>query len=257
MLATEYAAYLDYAHIQELRGNEESARTFLRKAAELKSLVNTTWWNARDRHFYSHLDKDHQPAGRAGSGLLYRNVVDPGIKTEAALKDGRPMPEVLYRYGGPDVAYARMLDIAFGPKSRREYPEVPFSWVGALVNGTMGIILDAPSALESRSHGWWVETILTTFPGLGSKVQWAELRNLPVRASEITVRHEGLHKTVLTNQRGPSLIWDATFAGSFDKLLVNGQPTPARSVKRTSGESASAVRVTVGAGGTVTVATPE
>jgi hypothetical protein len=256
VLATQYAAYVAYARLQEIRGLAEPAREALEKAAAVKTLVNTTWWNEAGGHFYSRLNKDHELDGRAGQGLLYRDIVDEGPKIEAALREGRGSVEVSYRYGDPDAAYARLLEIAQGVRSRREYPEVPFSWVGALVNGTMGITLEATSALQSQTQGNWVAIVVRTLSGLGSKIAWAEMRHLPVRASDVTVRHDGTRKTTFTNQKGPALIWLATFAGRHETLLVNGRPMPARAETGPSGRALSSVRITVGGGGTVVVQVP-
>jgi len=256
-LATQYAAYLAYAYIQEVRRNPEPARLYGKKAADLRALLNGAWWNEKEQHFYLRLNKDHQLEGRGGGSLLARDVVDDGPKMRSALQDSARSAEVLYRYGDADAAYARMLDAALGPGSRREYPEVPYAWVGALVNGTMGITLEAESPLQSAISGFWVEAVFKTLPGLGTKVGWAELRNLPVRSNEVTVRHEGIRKTVLTNQRGPALIWQANFPGSFETLRVNGQPVKARGGKGPLDRVTSSVRVTVGAGGTVAVEVPK
>ena len=254
VLATQYAAYLAYAHIQQVRGDAALAADFLKKAAAVRSLVNNTWWNAREQYFYSRLGKDHQLEGRGGGAFLYRDVVDDGPKLQSALNEAGPRNlEVLYRYGDPDVAYARLIETTTPGRSRMEYPEVPYSVIGTIVNGTMGINLQTASALLSSVEGFWVEAALRTLSGLGTTVAWAELRNLPVRANEITVRHEGVRKTVVTNQRGPALIWHAAFPGSHETLLVNGKPMKARVEKAPLGRENSWVSVTVGGAGTVTV----
>ncbi len=256
VLATQYAAYLAYAYIQEARRNVELARQYQKKALDVRALLNTTWWNARDEHFYLRVSRDHQLEGRGGRELLNWNAVEDGPKLKSALQDSGRNPEVQYRYGDADAAYAGMLEAA-GAGSRREYPEVPFSWIGALVNGTMGITVDADSPLQSASAGNWVAAAVRTLPGLGTKVGWAELRNLPVRDNQITVRHEGTRKTVLINQRGPALVWQASFPGTFETLVVNGRPIKAQSRKGPLDRVTSSVRVTVGAGGTVSVEVPK
>ncbi len=257
VLATQYLAYKAYAHFQELRGDAARAGAYRKKAAEVRALVNTAFWNEAGQHFYARLDKDRKPDGRAGSGLLYRGIVDDGARMKAALGEGgRGSAEVLYRFGDPDAAYQRMLDVALGPGVRREYPETSYAWLAALVNGAMGITLEAPSPLQAWVQGYWVETLVRTVPGLGSKVAWAELRNLPIRASEVTVRHEGVRKTVVTNQRGPAFMWQAVFAGSHESLLINGRPMKAESETGPLGRVYSWVRVTVGAGGAVSVEVP-
>ncbi len=258
LLATQYAAYLAYARIQETRGDAALARTYLKKAQDVRALVNTRWWNQKDQCFYLRVGKDHNLEGRDSDNLLYWGVVEDGPKLQSALAGpGSRRVEVLYRYGDPDAAGARLLDIMTPGRSRMEYPEVPFSVVGAIVNGTMGINLEAASALLSSVEGGWVEAAVRTLPGLGTKIAWAELRNLPIRANQVTVRHEGNRKTVFTNQQGPALIWYAAFPGLHDTLLVNGKAARARVEKGTTGKAVSSVRVTVGAAGTVTVAVPE
>jgi hypothetical protein len=150
-----------------------------------------------------------------------------------------------------------MIEIGRGIKTRREYPEVPFSWIGTLVNGTMGITIEASSPLQAWVEGFWVETIVRTLSGLGTNISWAELNNLPIRSNEVTVRQEGIRKTMFINQIGPALIWRAVFPGSHNILNVNGKPVKANIEDGTLGRKNSWVRVTVGPGGTTTVEVPK
>ena len=43
-----------------------------------------------------------------------------------------------------------------------------------------------------------------TIPQLTAATPWAELAHQPVRANDITVRHDGLTSTAFTNNRGPA-----------------------------------------------------
>lgn len=253
VVATQYAGYKAYAYIQEVRGNEELAKRFKQKAEEVKNLVNNVWWNENEKHFYSYLDANHKLTGNSGSSILYRGVVDEENKINSALNSGRGSVEVLYQYGNRDSAYVRLINMANPGRSRLDYPEVSYSWIGALVNGTMGVTLIADSPLESAVKGFWVEVIVRTEPKLSSKTQWAELKNLPIRANEITVRHEGLRKTVFTNQSGPAVIWQAAFPGTFETLLVNERTVKANNEKTQQGTYISWVNVTVGSGNVTTV----
>jgi hypothetical protein len=235
VLATQHAAYLAYAHLQEIRGNAELAQTFLKKAADVKELVTKTWWNEKDQTFYGRLNKDYQlegGGGRRSSGLDWGTV----------------------RYDDPDTATAQLLDLS---RSRLEYPEVSFTKIGTIVSGTMGVTLEYTSTLLAAVQGFWVETQVKTRSGLGTKIAWAELRNLPIRANTVNVRHEGMRKTTLTNQHGPAFLWLATFDGAHDALLVNGRSMRARVEKDAQGHATSVVRVTVGAGGSVSVEVPK
>jgi hypothetical protein len=149
-----------------------------------------------------------------------------------------------------DAEVARLLDLS---KARLEYPEVSYARVGDLVTDLMGVTLEFSSPLAAAVEGGWVEMTVRTLPGLGSTIEWAELRNLPIRACDVTVRHEGTQKTTLTNQRGPALIWRAAFEGQHPQLFVNGQATAAEVQAGENGRAVSWVRVTVGAGGQLSV----
>jgi hypothetical protein len=272
LLNAQYAAYLAYGRFQELLGNRPAAQAFLKKAAEVRNLVNTSFWDEAGQFFYSHVGPEHKLEGRGGQDLLYRDIADDGPKVKSVLDatlgairknpSGRSVEgqshqaEILYRYGVPDVAYAQMMDLTREGRSRREYPEVSFSVIGAMVTGLMGITVDPVSPFQAATERGFVDRIVRTLPGLGA-IGWAELRNLPIRANEVAVRHEAGRKTVFTNQSGPALIWQAAFDGSHETLLVDGQPVRARMEKRPVGRTVSSARVTVGAGGTVTVEIPK
>jgi len=258
LVATQFAAYLAYAQFQETRGDDESARAFLKKAEDVRALVDTRWWNEKEQCFYLRVGKDHNLEGRDAGNFLYWGALEDGAKLKSALTDaGGRRVEVLYRYGDADAARERLIEIMTPGHSRMEYPEIPFSIVGTVVNGTMGINIAPSSALLSSVQGNWVEADIRTLSGLGSHVTWAELRNLPIRANLVTVRQEGNRKTTFTNQRGPALVWYAAFPAQHETLLINGKATKARVEKAALGKTISTVRVTVGAGGTVTVAVPE
>jgi GH15 family glucan-1,4-alpha-glucosidase len=87
VLATQYAAYVAYAHFQDILGKAETARTYLKKAADVRSLVNNTWWNEKEQYFYSRVGKDHKLEGRGGGNLAYWGIVDDGPKLKSAMNE--------------------------------------------------------------------------------------------------------------------------------------------------------------------------
>jgi hypothetical protein len=246
VLAAQHGAYLAYAHLQQARRNASAAAEFLEKAAALEKLMRDTWWNSASQCFYQRVDANHHLEGcgphRRDNALSldWRADVDAG--TGGA-------PEAAER----DAEVAKLLDLSH---ARLEYPEVSFSRVGDIVNRIMGVELDFASPLLSSVDGGWVEMTVRTTPGLGSAIDWVEIRNLPVRDCSVTVRHDGMGKTTLTNQRGPAIIWRAGFEGQHTSLLVNGQQFAASTQHDAHGRTVSSVRVTVGAGGAVTVNLP-
>jgi len=279
LLASEYRAFRDYAYIQAYRGNVEASQTWEKKADEVKALINSTWWDASSGHFYSLLDKDYklQPSDPHtathvnNSEILYRGAAEEGPKLESALNDflvsiklnpssqvegESHYPEILYHYGHPDVAYAEIMDLTKPGRDRQEYPEVSYSVIGAFVTGLMGINLEVPPPLSLGPTPAYTEIVVTTLPGLISQTDWAEIRNVPIRTNMVAVRHDGVRKTTLINQSGPSFFWKATFSGSYASLSVNGRPMKATHDKLTPSREVSWVKMPVGAGDSITVEVP-
>jgi len=276
LLATQYAGYAAYARIQEARGDLGSARLWLKKAAEVKAFVNRAWWDEKTNAFFDRLTTDYRLAPRSNSfwniAELYWPVAADGPHAKAAvtrlveqIKRSPSAPveeqshhaEVLYRYGVPEVAYQQMLDLARDNRSRREYPEVSFSIIGAIVTGLMGVSVDpvAPGR-EEELLDYFAGRFVMTLPQLTGQTAWAELRHLPVRGNDISVRHEGQAASVFTNNRGPAVVWRAAFPGAFDTLVVNGDPVKARRETRPVDHVVSWVRVVVGAGNSARVEVP-
>jgi hypothetical protein len=271
LLAAEYAAYNGYSQIEALHGNFKDAEAYANKARAVQKFVNTTWWDEKARRFYAVLDEKYHLDGRDGVDVLYYGVAEDGPRAEAALNDllatikanpSGPVeleshyPEVLYRYGAPEVAYAQIMDLARKGRYRQEYPEVSFSVVGAIVTGLMGINVEATAPRRGLQQSDYVETVVSTLPSLTKDTAWAEIRNLPVRANQVGVKQEGNQRTTFRNQSGPALVWRAEFPGAHETLLVDGKAAKASSGKRPSGGPTSWLQVTVGAGDTVTVEAP-
>jgi hypothetical protein len=272
LLAAQYAGYRSFAAIQAIRGDKETAEMYLTSASEVKSLVNSKWWNASGGYFYSYLDDSRNFQGRAGADLLYWVVVDDGAKTQSALdallENQRSEPasaveprshyaEILYRYGDPEAAYAEIVDLTRPGRERREYPEVSYSVIGAIVNGLMGINVKPSEPIEQLVRGGSFEPVVETLPQLTAKTRWAQVRNLPVQDDLISVREDGNRKTILTNRGKTTVIWRAAFPGTFATLMVNGKPHEAQSESRDDHWTVTWIRVPVQSGTTARVEVPD
>lgn len=268
LLATQYAACRAYAAIQAIRGNQQAAQKSLKTAGEVKSLINTVWWNDAKGYFYAFFNKQHQFTGQAGADLLYRDAADAGPKTASALRTllatmktepagaveaKSHYAEILYRYGDAEAAYTQMIDLTREGRERREYPEVSYSVIGAVTTGLMGVRVEPALPLAEIVAGRRFATVVTTLPQLTQATDWAELRNIPLEGSSISVRHTGDRSTELTSNGAKALAWRAAFRGSFAALLVDGKPRKAMVRAEDQGFTASSVEVMVPAGGTVGV----
>jgi hypothetical protein len=265
-IAVQYAGYLAYARFQQFLGNDGESKEFLRRAIEVKSFLNGVWWDKESGGYYSSLGLDHRLRKR-GFNLagLYYGAAEDGPKADSVvnailrsvgnrepmgIEEQSHLPEVLYRYGKEDAAYEQILDLTAESKNRREYPEVSYAVVGAIVTGLMGIELVLAEPEGALQESLYVEGMVRTLSHLiTAKTKYAELRHVPVRGNEITVRHEGLNKTVLTNEEGPALMWKACFTGSHAKLLANGKAVQAVTSKSSrEGARVSCAAVVVGSG---------
>ena len=272
-LAAQYAGYLAYARLAQLSsGDASEAGAFLSRAAAVRSFINDTWWDKKSGDYYSRLNLDHQLEGHSlNSSLLYYGAAADGTKSNAVLQSilnaiGRkkPMgvegqshlPEILYRYGQPGAAYEQILDLTREDKNRRDYPEVSYSVVGAIVHGLMGIDVQTVEPAKVLQDAIYVEGPVVTLPRLTSQTQWAEADHVLVRANQISIRHDGLKKSTLQNLSGPSLIWQACFPGPFPQLLVDGQAVAARRSEK-QGQLISCAAIPVGSGDSKTVQASE
>lgn len=275
LLAAQHAGFAAYARIQEARGSTAAAREWLRKADEVKALVNERWWDPSTQSFFDYLSTSHTLGHRGpaawNSAALYWPVATDAARQRAAVQSlvrqirsspSAPIeeqshhPEVLYRFGEPDAAYREILDLSRASRARREYPEVSFSVVGAVVTGVMGVSVDpVVPGRESALLEYFANPHVMTLPQLPSPSAWVELRHLPVRGNDVSVRHDGHTATTFTNNRGPALVWQAAFPGRVETLLVNGVRVKATAMTLPPGRVVSVTRVVVAPGTSVRVST--
>lgn len=273
-IAVQYAGYLAYARFEQLLGNEEESQAFLKGANDVKTLLNQVWWDKHSASYYSSLGLDHNlRKHRSNLAVLYYGAAEDGPKSESVvnailrsvgnkepigIEEQSHLPEILYRYGKPGPAYEQILDLTGEGKNRREYPEVSYAVIGAIVTGLMGIELALAEPQKALQEAFYVEGTVSTLSRLTPKTKWAELKHVPIRANEISVRHDGLSKTKLTNTAGPGLIWNACFPGSHRKLLANGKAAEATlSGPARNDQPLSCTTIAVGSGESKIVQTAE
>jgi hypothetical protein len=265
LLSTQYAAFRAYAAIQVVRGNIKASREALHTAEEVKTLINTKWWSTAQGYYYAFFNKQHQFTGRAGADVLYHDAVDAGQKTASALetllatKHSEPVDaveakshyaEILYRYGKSREAYEQIIDLCREGRARREYPEVSYSVIGALVTGLMGITIEPAVSVADLMPASF-NPIVTTLPALNSPPDWAELSNLPLLEGTVTIRHQGNSGTSFTNHGPISLQWKPTFPGSLTSLRIDGNPSPAHVISQLSGQVLTGAVLSVAPGRTL------
>ena len=283
LLVSEYKATVAYARFLELAGDDHEALLFHERAAELSNLFHVTWWDESNQKFYSYLNKDNQlahPYSEQKMAIslhdvepwpLYWRAIQDTTKLRLTMKKmveslpDKPdrsieiqshLPEILFHYNEYEAAYKQLQYLY--QNDRREYPEASFSTIGAIVNGLMGVELEIHPLAEAKTNWSYVDRIITTLSGLTPKTSWAAMDHISIRKNDISVRHEGIAKTTVSNNRGPSILWKAKFRGRHENLLLNGKAVTATTENLISSEEKiSWINVTIGAGEEMTVTVAE
>ncbi len=254
LLAFQAAAYRSYAEMMRLRGEKLPAAEFHKRAETTRRLIERIFWASEQERFNTLLLTDGRLSSRPGMDvyILYNDALNSPDKIRRALFSiiERPAPnielrshypEVLFRYGAHSEGYGLILELSNSRTNRREYPEVSFALVGALVNGLMGIQPHAPDGC--------VETLSR----LTGRTPWAEISYLPVQKNLIRVRHLGRGETRLTNLSGPPLTWIAKFYGEGTDLQVDGNRADVSASTDRAGLPIISTRVNVEPGKTLSV----
>jgi hypothetical protein len=258
LLAVEARAFESCAAIFDVRGEAAGARSLRERAAALRNRYCAGWWDESRGQYadFAFVDGSLAFESQFWSGVfpLYFGLLPPGPRRDATLRrilDREPggievesyLPEIYYRYGPREAAYDEILALSDPAKKRREYPEVPFTVIGAVATGLMGIRPDARAlTVETRSN-------------LTGSTAWAELRNLPVFGNVIQVRHDGRRKTALTVRSGGDIVWKAVFEGAYDEIEVDGAAQRASQGEDEAGRPISWITVRLPAGRTAVVTT--
>ncbi len=256
LLAAEARAFESCAAIFDIRGEAAEARSLRERAAALRRRYDAEWWNESRGQFadFALVDGPLAFENQFWSGVfpLYFGLIPAGPRRDTTLRRmlGREpegievesyLPEIFYRYGQEESAYAEILALSDTAKPRREYPEVPFAVIGAMATGLMGVKPDARTlTVETRSR-------------LTGATVWAEMRSLPVFAGVVDVRHDGRRRSSLTLRSGGDIVWKAVFDGAWDDLEVDGAAQRASHGIDETGRSISWVTVKMTAGRTSVV----
>jgi len=254
LLAAEYRAMISYAQIV---GDQGLAQSNKRKADEIQAILERVGWSEQEHHYFSAIRSDRTGYGSADTMVLYFNaaknpqhvqgalnyVSSPAYWKEINIEEESYIPLTLFRYGRNQIAYQVLANISDPQKQRREYPEVSYSVIAAIVGGVMGI---APG---NRNDGYDVSTLSR----LSTKGDSATITALAIKQNQIEVSHTGSTVTSLTNLSGPPLWWRAEFPGKLAQLVIEGKAKPAMHCTTPEGVAISRIDVQVNSGSKVTV----
>ena len=260
LIAAQVAAYEAYAQIQRLRGNVEAGQQYEAKALSIRTYYEQAWWNTYGNNYFSIMHTDGQFSPRTNFGIntfaLYfglihdlgrvQCVTDDLIQQfpHANVESQSYFPETLYVYGYTHAAYDALYRLIDPALARREYPEVSYSVIGALINGLMGV--------QARAQTRTIHTL----QNLTEATEWISIKHLPILDNEVAVTHYNNTVTTLCNEYGGAFLWAARFVSDSNILLVNGEAKPAMQVIGSDGRRQASIEIQVQPSEEVTVAIP-
>ena len=258
LLAAEYRALQSLQQMADQRHQLELARSLQVTSDAIQQLIEQRAWSDAEGHFHGFFSEDGKTFGSGDAMLLYFNAVhrpdhlrgaldfiaSPEYWQHVGIEEESYLPLTLYRYGRSAEAYRILLDLSNPDKKRREYPEVSYSVIAAIVSGTMG--------LEPSEDADTIQTLSQ----LHDRHDFAELKGVVIKHNIVDIRHVGTSSSSLTNRSGPPLQWKASFSGIATRLQVNGKWMQAQHSSSPGGMTSSWVTVTVPSGNTFVVTFP-
>lgn len=254
LLAAEYRAIRSF---NEITNDKALAQKMQPEADAIQSLLERIGWSEQGRHYFGTIHKDQSGSGSGDTLVLYfsaakdpahiRGALDyvssPTYWKQINIEEESYVPLTLFRYGRNEAAYQILADISSPQKNRREYPEVSYAVIEAIVSGVMGL---SPGPIGGAYD-------VSTISRLPADHDQATLAGVAIRQNQLDVTQRGVSKTLLKNVLGPELRWRAEFPGTLPHLKVDGKTVSAEHSTTEESTAISWTDVTVPRGATVVV----
>jgi len=259
MTASLIAAYKAYAEILKLNGETAEAKKMSVLAEKEQQFLDDFWWD-EEKHKYKSImyaDKtfDYFLVGRNQAFqhyILYFNAISDKKKINSLVNDyvsnysrlivelKSYLPIIFYENGHSQIASTMIVELCSEDNHRRDYPENSYTIIEHVTRGLMGIEANAEN------------NTISTFSRLEKETDWAEMKNIPVLGIEISVKHKGHSKTILTNHAKTEITWNVKMKKRGSVFEVNDQTIQAF-YSEEEGYSFSTVKVPAGATVEITV----
>jgi hypothetical protein len=252
LLASEYRALRSFNEIAASASDRKLARQMQPTANVIQALIDRVAWSKTQHHYLGTIHADLTGAGSGDALVLYFGAAKDPAHIRGALdylssrqfwqhiniEEESYIPLILFRYGRTDAAYQVLQDVSSPQKARREYPEVSYSVIEAIVSGVMG--------LEPAHKGDAFDVF--TLSRLSSNDGRASLSAVSIRKNHLDITHIGRSSTRMKNELGPAVRWRAAFPGAASRLYVDGTAVAAKRSTLAGGAVISWVDVTLPSG---------
>jgi hypothetical protein len=209
LLAAQYKGLKGYAQMLRIAGEAALADEYEQKATKLQDWYETAWWSEKEQAYaavwFGGNRFGFEYMGTTASMPLYYSLIrNPHRQqkqlayilnhTPDCIEEMSYHAEVFWRYGLDDAGRKAFFAMTDPNLKRKEYPEVSFAALGAVVTGLMGIVPDAAKGTFA--------TNTKMNPG-----EFAQLNNLPLWGGNISLLQEGRTRSTLKNETARPLLW--------------------------------------------------
>jgi hypothetical protein len=209
LLAAQFRGYMTHADILHIAGEHVRAKEYEQKAQKLQDWFESAWWSEKEQAYAAVWfggDKfGFEYMGTVASMPLYYGLIKDPQRQQKQLQyilshsadcveESSYHAEIFWRYGLDVQGRRAFLAMTDPDLKRKEYPEISYAAVGAVVGGLMGI---SPSAAQG---------VLRTRSALNNG-EFAQLNDLPLWGGTISLLHEGRERSVLTNAAARPILW--------------------------------------------------
>lgn len=212
-----YRGLKTWSEILAMRGSTVRSAQFAQLAERYRTHLETVWWHDASNGYYTSISNEGKFGQSEGATFLLwfdvlsdtsriKHTIHHLTSNEWNVENLSYLSHQLYRFGYWKEAYKYLLQLAHPSTSRREYPEVSFGIIEGIVQGLMGIDVDAR---QNR-----VSSIYRT-----ESADRSSIRHLPLLGTAITLEH-AKHSSSLHNEGKRTINWRVTFAGKFDFIQV-------------------------------------
>ena len=223
-IGMQYQAFRSFAETLKVRGDIGGYKTWTAEANDILNMFRTDFWKGTT--YYRGRRNTTEFVAGYGKGnsflMLITLLSEPGERAEKYLDFGWDncandnyeaksyLPHAFFLYGQRERGWHYMEQLYYGDAYRRNYPELPYTFVSHTIRWLVGVEADAPNSTVS------------TLPQLPDEVSWVEADNVPVGSWKLKIHQDGNAKTTLTNKGDSPIKWEAPFYGKYAFINLNG-----------------------------------
>lgn len=223
LIAAIYSGLNVYANILEINGNNSLAQDYREKAKLYKKVIEENFWDEKENSYYSFVTYNGEyHSTEPATFLLWFNAIDNPQRLEGVLnqlerktyniENTSYLPYIQYKYGRKEMAYKTLNFLSNITTKRRDYPEVSYGVVQAMVDGLMGIKID------------FISETISIKPSLSDNTKWAEIQGLPIADNSISVKHYGNNKAEIQFRNKSNFSLKVVFdASKYSTIFVNNE----------------------------------